>query len=125
VPARIRYTNAFGNVLVEDEGGQFWRICPEELSCAPLGTSVDELQALQSSTDWRMERLVALATASLGTPADGRCFCLKIPAALGGKYEVENFGTVTVQELVAFSGDVAFQIKDLPNGAQVEFKFVK
>lgn len=121
VPARIVDTNAFGNVLVEDVHGQPWRICPEELSCAPLVASMDELR---SSTDWTMERLVLLATASLGTPADGRCFCLKIPAVLGGKYEAENFGTITVEELIAFSGDCAFQIKDLPDGAQVELKIV-
>ena len=124
VPARILDTNAFGNVLVEDVRGQLWRICPEELSCEHVGTSMDELQALRSSTDWTMERLVVLATASLGTPAEGRCFCLKIPAVLGGKYEVENLGTIAVPELIAFSGDVASQIEGLPDGAQVEFKIV-
>jgi hypothetical protein len=40
---------------------------------------------------------------------------------LGGAYDSDNLGTLTLKELIAFSGDVAKQIKDLPDGAQVNF----
>ena len=109
---------------MENEGGRIWRICPEELSCEPVATTPQELQQVRSSNDWTMERLVAIATASLGAPGEGRCFCLKIPGVLGGKYEAANLGTISVLELISFSGDVAFQIKDLPDGATVRFKIV-
>jgi len=124
VPTRVLDVNPFGNLLVEDVGGRIWWICPEELSCEPVATTPQELQELRSSNDWTMERLVALATASLGAPGEGRCFCLKIPGALGGKYKAANLGTIPVLELVAVSGDIAGQIKDLPDGAKVRFRIV-
>jgi hypothetical protein len=129
VPRTIVDANAFGNLLVEDLAGEVWRICPEELSCKVVATSLSELGRLQASSDfqedWAMERLVAIATRSLGSLPGGRCFCLKIPAALGGGYEPDNIGTISVAELIAASGDIAGQIKDLPAGAKVELKVVE
>jgi len=66
-----------------------------------------------------LTRLVDLAAAKLGPVPDDRCYCLKVPAVLGGQYEVSNFGTNSRNELISFSGDLAQQIKDLPDGAQV------
>ena len=123
IPRSIVEANAFGNLLVEDATGRVWRICPEELSCKPVASSSHELQGLRESADfgkdWTMESLVLLATSVLGVPTDGRCFCLKIPAVLGGGYERDNLATITLSELIAASGDMAFQIKDLPDGANV------
>jgi hypothetical protein len=116
--------NAFGNLLLEDSAGQIWRICPEELSCERVASSAQELRDLRESpdfvTNWEMQRLVSLASSALGTPSEGRCFCLKIPAVLGGKYEVDNIGIITLSELISVSGDLALQIKDVPNGAQIK-----
>jgi hypothetical protein len=119
VPVRILDVNAFGNLLVAEPSGRVWRICPEELSCEPVAESPDELARIRLSDDWKMERLVDIATTSLGTPGNGRCFCMKIPGVLGGEYVAANFGTITLAELVAASGDMALQIKDLPDGAQI------
>jgi len=124
IPVRVIDVNAFGNLLVEDADGRTWRICPEELSCKIAATTPQEIEKIRSSDDWSMGRLVDLATAAHGRPVEGRCFCLKIPAVLGGKYDVSNIGTVTIAELIAFSGDLASQIKDLPDGAPITFKFL-
>ena len=122
VPVRILHVNAFGNLLVEDVAGRVWRLCPEELACHVLDSeSVDELIVSQ---DWKMGPLVARATAELGVPEAGRCFCLKVPSALGGKYEIENVGMISLEELIAFTGDVAAQVKDLPDGTRVDIKIV-
>lgn len=125
-PREILAVNTFGNLLLSDKTGRCWRICPEELSAEVVA---DDQQAYRSLLvdeefiqDWEMGRLVQIATDHLGSPTDGRCFCLKIPATLGGKYEAENFGTISVTELIVSSGDIAQQIKDLPDGAQVRFK---
>jgi hypothetical protein len=129
VPRTIVDENAFGNLLVEDIGGQVWRICPEELSCKVVAASRSELTRLQASSDfqedWAMERLVEAATRFLGSLSSGRCFCLNIPAGLGGAYERENMGTISVAELIAASGDIAEQIKDLPPGTKVDIKVVE
>jgi hypothetical protein len=128
-PAAVTATNAFGNVLVRATDGTHWRICPEELSCEVVAGSDTEFEALLASEDfqidWQMTRLVEIAQAALGTVADDRCYCLKIPAVLGGKYDVANFGTISRRELVAFAGDIAEQIKDVPDGAKVKFTFTE
>jgi hypothetical protein len=127
-PRSIVDENTFGNLLVEDATGRIWRICPEELSCNPVASSAQELQELQASPDfvgdWAMERLVTLATSVLEPPTEGRCFCLKIPAVLGGKYERNNLATIALSELIAVTGDIASQMKDLPDGASVTLNVV-
>jgi hypothetical protein len=117
-------TNAFGNVVVRAGDGGYWRICPEHLSCELIARSALDFNALWNTEefqrDWRMTRLIETASASLGPVNDERCYCLKIPAVLGGAYEASNFGTMERLELVAFAGSLAHQIKDIPDGAQVK-----
>jgi Domain of unknown function (DUF1851) len=72
--------------------------------------------------DWNMGNLVTKAKEMLGPLTEGRKYCLKTPSVLGGEYGGSNLATVPLVELVRFSGDVAKQIKDLPNGARVQFK---
>jgi hypothetical protein len=124
VPARILDVNAFGNLLVEDAGARIWRICPEELSCEVVATSLEEVERISASDDWRMDHLVAVATVALGSPGVDRCFCLKIPGVLGGAYQLANVGAISIAELIAFAGDLASRIKDLPDGTQIELKTV-
>jgi hypothetical protein len=122
-PESIVDTNAFGNILVRDVSDRYWRICPEELSCQLVAPSSNDFRRLRSSAeferDWQMQHLVALARSKFGFLTEGRCYCLKIPAVLGGAYDVENLATITLLELVAASGAIAVQIGDLPDGARV------
>lgn len=127
--AEVIDANPFGNVLVRDTRGQYWRICPEELSCELVARSIKECEQLRSSAefqeDWAMQTLVDLARYTLGPPGEGRCYCLKIPAVLGGAYDRTNLGTTTLSELIAAAGDMARQIKDLPDGATIKLSVVE
>lgn len=118
--------NEFGNVIFTDEDGTYWHICPEELSCEIIAADGEAFARLQTTdafaTDWATRELVERARAALGTPEAERCYCLKIPAILGGGYDLANIGTIDGRELIAFAGDVARQIKDCPDGAQVRLK---
>jgi len=76
-----------------------------------------------SQVDWRMTRLVEIAQATLGPVDADSCYCLKMPAALGGAYDAVNVGTITRRELLAFTGDVAEQLKDVPDGANIKFEW--
>src|SRR5271166_5786843 len=86
-PRAIVAENDFGNVIVEDIQGRYWRICPEEPSCIVVsGTRADWDQLYASPVfqeDWAMLPLVSEATARLGSLVPGRKYCLKIPAVLG------------------------------------------
>jgi hypothetical protein len=50
---------------------------------------------------------------------------LALRLGCGGAYDAANFGTITRQELLLFTGDVAEQIKDVPDGASVKFEWTK
>ena len=123
-PERILQRNAFGNVIVRATDSRVWRICPEELSCEIIADSERRYDELARDPgflrDWRMEHLVEVAERRLGPVAEGRCYCLKVPAVLGGEYHESNLATNTVAELLAFSGRLAEQIQDLPDGTQIE-----
>ncbi len=122
-PLEVVASNAFGNVIIRSTKGSFWRICPEELSCTIVAKSEDEWSTLRDAIsfvqDWEMARLVELAQAKLGPISVDRCYCLKLPAVVGGKYDASNLGTNSRVEVLAFAGDLAHQIKDLPDGAKV------
>ena len=128
-PSAVLDSNAFGNLLVQAEDGRIWRICPEELSCQIVAESPAEYQELRVDPtfclDWEAEKLVSAAEAILGSLPEGRCYCLKVPAPLGGAYETDNIGTDSLREIVSFSGEIARQIRDLPNGASIELKVVE
>lgn len=106
----------------------YWCLLPEELAFRKIADTEEEFTALWKDkdflTDWHMESMVEIAEKSLGPLGNGRCYCFKIPTVLGGDYTAENLGTVALEELVSFSGDVAKQIKDLPDDATVRFRVV-
>jgi hypothetical protein len=127
-PAEVVAENAFGNLIVRAADGAYWRIRPEDLSCEKVARDRDEFAALSRREgfriDWEMSRLVEQARQKLGPMPAGRCYCLKVPAVLGGRYDEANMGTISLAELIAFSGELAEQLKDVPDGAQVRLRIV-
>ena len=67
-----------------------------------------------------MRGLVEEAFQQLGTLAPSRKYCLKIPGVLGGEYGGNNLGTISFDELIRASGDIAQQIAGLPDGTFIE-----
>jgi len=122
-PVRAVAENAFGNLLVEDASGRYWRLCPEDLYCKVVAQSRDELDRLKHDpdfdADWCMAGLVQEATQLLGPLQPGRKFCLKIPGVLGGTYGGGNVATISQSELTSASGCIARQIEGLPDGTKI------
>ena len=123
-PVAVVDRNDFGNVLVRDVGGRIWWIRPELLSCEVVAKTEAEYARLRADPefvlDWEMRRLVQIARAKVGALEAGRCYSFKIPTALGAPYEAENMATLNTEELIKFSGYVANEIRDLPDGTPVE-----
>ena len=121
--------NDFGHLIVKDKRGKYWRISPEELSCEILVRNRKELDALSVDQNflhgWYMRALVEQAQARLGALLDGRKYCFKIPTVFGGEYGGDNLATLSLVELIRISGDLARQIKDLPDGTPVRLKIVE
>src|SRR5262245_43189804 len=108
VPKEVLEMSAFGNVILKDDAGRYWRICPEELSCTMIAETAERYRQLLDTSefrlDWEMGDLVGLAKRLLGPISADRCYCLKMPSVLGGKYDEENLGMITRSEILAFSG---------------------
>ncbi|MDI3335238.1 DUF1851 domain-containing protein [Defluviimonas aestuarii] len=126
---RIIATNSFGNVLIEVGDGAVWRIIPEELSCTRIAPDLASFDALNEEADfredWEMTRLVEMAEKSCGVLQPDTVYHLVIPAVLGGQYTTDNIQRISLSELVSVSGDMARQIDNLPDGAQVAIKVVE
>jgi hypothetical protein len=127
-PARIIAENEFGNLIIEDVLGSFWRLCPEECSCTKIASNLSELESVRNdpkfAEDWEMMWIVEIAKGVCGPLSQGNKYSLKMPACLGGDYVAENFAIVPLRELIGFSGSIAFQAKDLPDGAKIKLKVI-
>ena len=122
-PHSVVGENDFGNLIVEDEDGRYWRLCPEDLQCEVVADDRGQLDALAHDqeflADWYMAELVAQAKASLGLLRPGYKYCLKVPGVLGGPYDASNIALISLGELIAASGHLAKEIAKLPDGSRV------
>jgi hypothetical protein len=127
-PVELLDENDFGNLILRDVHGQYWRLCPEDLYCEVVANNRDELDRLSNDQeflgDWYMRGLVDQAFQQLGALAPDRKYCLKIPGVLGGEYGGDNLGTISLDELIQASGHIAQQIADLPDGASIKLSVI-
>jgi len=127
-PINIVGENDFGNLMIEDSQGRYWRLCPEDTYCEVVANSREELDVLSKDQeflhDWYMQALVDQAIDKLGKLEEGYKYYLVIPAVLGGKYDVSNIEKAPLVELIRLSGDIALKIKDMPDGTKVELQVV-
>jgi len=123
-PQKLCWTNKFGNLVIKDQAGCYWLLRPEEFLCEIIAWTEEEMAELWKNEDfildWEMTALVEIAEEHFGTNESYRCFYFVISPVLGGKYDLQNIRAVPLLELITSSGDIAEQIKDLPDGAQVK-----
>jgi hypothetical protein len=126
-PAKVIQTNAFGSILLEDIDGRIWRITPELAECTVVAEDRNGIHNLliddEFALDWSMGQLLPLAIATVGPLNEGECYGFKMPPVLGGGYDASNLCKLPIQEVLHFSGTIARQTRDLPDGAQVELVF--
>ena len=116
--------NEFGNVIFKTDKNEYCRLCPEEINCERIAKTETEYAKISSEIkfieDWNMTNLVEIAKFELGELEEYQKYCLKIPAIIGGEYEKSNLGKISFTELISFSGDLGFQIKDLKDGQKIK-----
>ncbi len=114
-PEKVIAENEFGNLIMQDEDGSFWRLCPEDLYCDPIADDKDEYNELvkdeEFNQDWFMDVMVHKATEKYGELESGKKFHLVEPGALGGKYAVFNIIPVEFERMIKFSGELAHKIQ--------------
>jgi len=128
-PIEVVAENDFGNLILKDSKDKFWRMCPEDVYCEIIANSIEEynelVKDLDFNEDWFMESIVAEAKKRLGPLKEGYKYYLVIPGILGGEYSGSNIQSVPFYEVIRYSGDIGLQVKDLPDGAEVNLKVTK
>ena len=125
-PEEVVKENDFGNLVVRDSSGRYWRICPEEAYCKIIANDQTEFDRISETKefleDWQMTWLVEMAKESLGSLQDGRKYYLVIPGVIGGAYEASNIRTLRLTELIDMRGAFAKEIDGIPDGTPVKLK---
>lgn len=67
-----------------------------------------------------MRNLVEIAKSQVGNLGENQKYCLKIPAVISGEYGKSNLGKISFRELISFSGNLGFQIKDVKDGEKIK-----
>ncbi|HXA46532.1 MAG TPA: T6SS immunity protein Tdi1 domain-containing protein [Burkholderiaceae bacterium] len=128
-PVEVVRENEFGNLIIRDIAGKYWRLCPEDVYCKVIANNQHELDEFyrheEFLLDWNMTKLTELALGRYGELAPNRKFHLAIPGVLGGKYDLSNIRPVSFEDQIRFAGDIAMQINDLPDGSQIKLNVIE
>ncbi|EAQ27974.1 hypothetical protein NAP1_10283 [Erythrobacter sp. NAP1] len=122
---RIRAQSPMGHLVVSDREEQFFYLDPDGMAVIALGSNDQaqtHLRTDEAKELWFGGELYSKALERLGEPPQGYVLNLELPAMIEGRYSPENMWTWPLEELIRVTGDVARQISDLPDGAQVELE---
>lgn len=127
-PTEVVAENEFGNLILKDAEDNFWRLCPEDVYCEVIASSIDDYNKLINDQefliDWNMIVMVDEAKKMLGELKEGYKYYMVIPGVLNGEYSGNNIKTAPFKEVIGLSGDLGKQIKDLPDGAEIKLKVI-
>ena len=123
-PEKVIAENEFGNLIIKDLEGMYWRLCPEDLYCEVIADDDADYNELvkdeEFNQDWFMDVMVNKATEKFGPLEDGFKFHMLEPGAFGGKYAVFNIKPVAFERIIKFSGELAQKVHRA-GGKKVKF----
>ena len=122
---RVVAESPMGHLIVSDADDTFFYVDPDGMAIIPLGTEAEaraHLASEEAKQLWSGGALVDEGRRRFGELPEGSVFTLKPHAMIEGRYEPENLCVMPLDELIRFTGDVAQQIKDLPNGSQIQIE---
>jgi hypothetical protein len=119
--AEVQHVSPMGHLLLSDADGCFHYLDPELQTIEALGNeeaarahfAMDETKKV-----WQAASLVEAARERLGECPEGSVYSLTPLALLAGDYSPDNLWIISLEELIRFTGDVARQTKDLPDGTE-------
>lgn len=120
--------SASGDVFFLDDAGiVFWLDTGQGLLtqiCANREEFLKELKE-ERGAEWLLAPVIDQLVDSGVELAPDQCFAYRVLPILGGPYSAENMVPMSAAQWYSFSGYMHSQIKDLPDGAKVEFKLDK
>jgi hypothetical protein len=78
-----------------------------------------------NANEWLAIPLVDRLVASGLLLEPGQCYGFKVPPVLGGRYEVENCGPLSIPDYLGAYGSIHERLRDVPEGSGVVLKVVE
>jgi len=118
--------DAFGGQFVLREG-VVYSFDPETGGLEVIAKNLDEwARAILADFEYLTGYPMAHSWQELNGPIPiGRRLVPKVPFVLGGEFEPGNLAALDAVKGMLFRGDVATQIRDLPDGSSVELRMVE
>ena len=121
--------NRFGDLFIKMDDGRILCLRLEDGSLECLAQTKDEfctkLDDEEIANDWLLIPLVDSLVAAGKILKEGECYAFVQLPLLGGEYDVGNIVVRTVEFQYAALGPIHEQLKDVPDGTSVSFKFTE
>ena len=121
----VHDVSPMGHMLLSDAEGRYYYLDADGMQLSPLGdfAAADEAMADPETQElWGGGELVRSARDKLGAPPAGHVFTLSPMHWIDGDYSAEHMIVLPLTEVAFLSGDLARQLRDLPDGARVQLK---
>ncbi len=123
----VWFANRLGEPILVFDDDTVHRLDLEGGELEKIATSRDALaEAIEAGPNanlWLRANEIDRATTA-GRPLEaGECYGYRQPLVLGGRPDGENLCIRTVAEYISFLGQMHAQIRDLPDGAEVDIRF--
>jgi hypothetical protein len=114
-----------GQFVLRDDAVHSWD--PETGETEELGATLDAwARAILADYETLTGQPLAHAwQAAQGALPEGKRLVPKIPFVTGGEFALQNLYAADAMKAMQFRGDVARQLRDVPDGGQIEIKVVE
>ena len=120
--------SAFGEVFLRNADGEIFQIDTIEGALSKRANSLADLTRALDAAETRDEILLAglvMAARQMGLNlSDGECYDFKIAPVLGGPMDLDHVETTSFAVKLNLAGQIHEQVKDLPQGTEIEIKIV-
>jgi hypothetical protein len=126
---RPLFATALGDLFLADPDGRVMWLDAGDGQLRQVAGSWAEFEQAAADSDnsglWFGAALVDQLRAADKVLAPGECYCYRTLPMLGGEYVPDNFTVYSIVHHFRVWGPIHEQLRDLPDGATVEFKLVE
>ncbi len=120
--------SSIGDMFLQDDYGKVYWLDVGGGLIELVAENVEEFELkLKDNTqiyDWFMIELVSKIKRTGMELTTGKLYSYNMPPVLGGSYNPDNFSLIDIEVHFAVAGQILEQIKDMPDGAKVQFKII-